>query len=85
MLPNQPCRYNRRPLQSYPQDASLLAFLATVHCQLCGADDNDEQLLLCDGARPLPGVTGLLQCSAVPGAGPLLRGSGKGAHVNARP
>ncbi|KIZ07729.1 Alternative oxidase 4 [Monoraphidium neglectum] len=34
---------------SYPQDASLLAFLATVHCQLCGADDNDEQLLLCDG------------------------------------
>lgn len=36
-------------LQTWQPDATLLAFLASVCCERCGADDNDEQLLLCDG------------------------------------
>lgn len=36
--------------QTWQPDPALSAYLDTVHCQLCGADDNDERLLLCDGA-----------------------------------
>jgi len=35
--------------QMWQPDPAMLAFLETVHCQLCGADDNEERLLLCDG------------------------------------
>jgi hypothetical protein len=42
-------------LQTWQPDPSLVAFLETVHCMLCGADDNDEQLLICDGGCYGPG------------------------------
>lgn len=32
-------------------DADYANFLQTLHCMVCGGDDNEEHLLICDGEQ----------------------------------
>jgi hypothetical protein len=35
--------------QVYMPEGDVADFLQTLHCMVCGDDDNEEQLLICDG------------------------------------